>query len=187
MVANVDPEDRSVEAGGSSGSFESIVVGMRCPSCSADDDKVVDSRSAEDGSAIRRRRQCLACGERFTTFERAEDVLLTVIKRSGEIEPFDAGKLIAGLRSACKNRPVGEDDFMRIARGVEEEIRQELSPPTTQTVGIAVLEQLRALDEISYLRFASVYKGFEDVDDFQREVGLLTKKITKKTEAKHSK
>lgn len=153
---------------------------MRCPSCSTDDDRVVDSRSAEDGTAIRRRRECLACGERFTTFERAEEVIVMVTKRSGDLEPFDLEKVVNGLRSACKNRPVGEEDLVAIARSVEEEVRQELSAPTTQTVGIVVLEKLKALDEIAYLRFASVYKGFEDVGDFQREAGLLTKKTDAK-------
>ncbi|MGO9458220.1 MAG: transcriptional regulator NrdR [Acidimicrobiales bacterium] len=148
---------------------------MRCPWCSADDDRVVDSRLAEEGVAIRRRRECLGCGRRFTTFERVEEQPLWVVKRSGQREPFDRAKLIAGVRAACKNRPVSDEALQDLAQLVEETLRVVSSEPTSQQVGVAVLEQLKALDDVAYLRFASVYKGFEDVGDFQREVGLLTK------------
>ncbi len=130
---------------------------------------------AEDGAAIRRRRECVQCGHRYTTFERIDEVPLIVVKRSGERQPFDRGKLIGGLRSATKNRPVSEDQLDRVAREVEEELREAGSEPTSEQVGIAVLDRLRVVDEVAYLRFASVYKGFEGVDDFRREVGLLTK------------
>jgi transcriptional repressor NrdR len=136
---------------------------------------VVDSRLAEEGVAIRRRRECLGCGRRFTTFERVEEQPLWVVKRSGQREPFDRAKLIAGVRAACKNRPVSDDALQDLAQLVEETLRVVTSEPTSQQVGVAVLEQLKALDDVAYLRFASVYKGFEDVGDFQREVGLLTK------------
>jgi transcriptional repressor NrdR len=146
-----------------------------------DDDRVVDSRQADDGAAIRRRRECLGCGRRFTTFERVEEVPLWVVKRSGEREPFDRDKVVAGVRAASKNRPVDEDEFSALAQRVEDGLRAVATEATSQQVGVAVLEQLEALDKVAYLRFASVYKGFEDVGDFQREVGLLTKT----TEPKH--
>jgi transcriptional repressor NrdR len=130
---------------------------------------------AEDGAAIRRRRECAGCGHRFTTFERIDEVPLMVVKRSGLRQPFDRGKLIDGLRSATKNRPVTEDQLDVMAQEVEDELRDGSSEPTSEQVGIAVLERLRVVDEVAYLRFASVYKGFEGVDDFRREVGLLTK------------
>jgi len=148
---------------------------VRCPWCSADDDRVVDSRLSEEGAAIRRRRECLGCGRRFTTFERVEEQPLWVVKRSGQREPFDRAKLIAGVRAACKNRPVSDEALQDLAQLVEETLRVVTTEPTSQQVGVAVLEQLKALDDVAYLRFASVYKGFEDVGDFQREVGLLTK------------
>src|SRR5271168_4409123 len=129
---------------------------------------------AEDGAAIRRRRECGSCGHRYTTFERIDEVPLMVIKRSGARQPFDRGKVVDGLRSATKNRPVSEEQLDVMAAEVEDEMR-EGADPTTEQVGLAVLERLREVDEVAYLRFASVYKGFEGADDFRREVGLLTK------------
>jgi transcriptional repressor NrdR len=148
---------------------------VRCPWCAADDDKVVDSRVADEGAAIRRRRECLGCGQRFTTFERVEEQPLWVVKRSGQREPFDRAKLISGMQAACKNRPVTEETLQDLAGRVEESLRGASPDPTSQQVGMAVLEQLKTLDDVAYLRFASVYKGFEDAGDFQREVGLLIK------------
>ena len=148
---------------------------MRCPVCASVDDKVVDSRMADDGAAIRRRRECLACGRRFTTFERVEEAPLVVVKRSGEREPFDRAKVLAGITAATKNRPLEPALLEAMAGEVEEAVRLEGPVVTTQVVGMAVLDRLRVVDEVAYLRFASVYKGFEDADDFQREVGLLTK------------
>ncbi|HEV7885998.1 MAG TPA: transcriptional regulator NrdR [Acidimicrobiales bacterium] len=148
---------------------------MRCPSCWTLDDKVVDSRTAEDGAAIRRRRECLQCGRRFTTFERVEEVPLMVVKRSGHREGFDRSKIVSGLRSATKNRPVLSEQLEALAGEVEEQLRLEGPELTSQQIGFAVLERLRDVDDVAYLRFASVYKGFEDVDDFAREVTLLTK------------
>ena len=140
---------------------------------------MVDSRVAEDGAAIRRRRECADCGHRYTTFERIDEIPLMVIKRSGVRQPFDRGKLVDGLRSATKNRPVTEEQLETVAQQVEDALREDgsepTSEPTSEQVGLAVLERLRSLDEVAYLRFASVYKGFEGVDDFRREVGLLTK------------
>ncbi len=148
---------------------------MRCPWCSVDDDRVVDSRLADEGAAIRRRRECLSCGRRFTTFERVDELPLWVVKRSGDREPFDRAKVVAGVRAASKNRPVGDEAMIELAQRVEDALRERATEPTTQQVGLAVLEQLKALDDVAYVRFASVYKGFEDLGDFEREVGLLTK------------
>jgi len=151
---------------------------VRCPVCASFDDKVVDSRLAEDGAAIRRRRECLGCGRRFTTYERVEDVPLLVIKRSGDREPWDRAKVVAGLRAAAKNRPLPDAELDDVALQVEEEVRLAGPEVSSEQVGLAVLERLRALDEVAYLRFASVYKGFAEADDFAREArdaGLLTK------------
>ena len=153
---------------------------MRCPYCQSMDDKVIDSRMADSGAATRRRRECLACGRRYTTFERVEELQLVVVKRSGVREPFDRTKILDGIRRAAKNRPISEDDIVAVATGVEDEVR-ELGPEVgSEVVGKAVLDGLRALDPVTYLRFASVYKGFEDLTDFEREVGLLQKTTTPK-------
>jgi transcriptional repressor NrdR len=146
---------------------------VRCPWCAEPEDKVVDSRVAEDGAAIRRRRECLACGRRFTTYERVEEVPLLVAKRSGEREPFQRSKVVAGIQAAAKNRPVTDEAIEALAVAVDEEVRLLGPEPTSDQIGLLVLERLRHLDEVAYLRFASVYKGFEDVGDFEREVGLL--------------
>lgn len=147
---------------------------MRCPRCSSLEDKVIDSRGADDGEAIRRRRECLACGRRFTTYERLEEAPLVVVKRAGQRQPFDRSKVVAGVRAAAKNRPVTPQQMEELAAEVEERLRLGGPEITSHQVGVAVLEGLRVLDEIAYLRFASVYKGFSDVGDFEREVGLLT-------------
>jgi transcriptional repressor NrdR len=147
---------------------------MRCPWCSGLDDRVVDSRLADEGAAIRRRRECLACGRRFTTFERLEDMPLIVAKRSGGREPFARGKIVAGMRAAAKNRPVTVEQLENVAAEIEEALRVEGGELTSARIGQQVLARLRELDEVAYLRFASVYKGFEGLGDFQREVGLLT-------------
>lgn len=148
---------------------------VRCPFCSADDDRVVDSRLAEDGVAIRRRRECSACSHRYTTFERIEEVGLFVTKRSGEREPFDRAKILSGIRSACKNRPVEVERLDALAESVEEAMRLLNRDVTSEEVGMATLEALRDVDDVAYVRFASVYKGFADADDFAREIGMLVK------------
>ena len=148
---------------------------MRCPRCATLDDKVVDSRAAEDGSAIRRRRECLSCGQRFTTYERLEEVPFVVVKRSAAREPFDRSKVISGIEAAAKNRPVSGDQIAAMAADIEESLRMVGSEVTTEEVGLAVLDRLRAVDEVAYLRFASVYKGFSGAGDFEREAGLLKK------------
>ena len=149
---------------------------MRCPFCDALDDKVVDSRVADEGAAIRRRRECLTCGRRYTTYERVEELPLLVVKRSGVSEPFDRAKVAAGIARAAKNRPVDTATIDAITADVEEQFRKGPGAEvTSEQVGLAVLERLRALDPVTSVRFASVYKGFEDLSDFEREVGMLQK------------
>lgn len=160
----------------------SCTVGlMRCPRCSGPEDRVVDSRTAEDGAAIRRRRECLACGRRFTTYERLEEVPFLVIKRSGQREPFERAKIVAGMKAAVKNRPISVTDLEQIAAEIDESLRLEGPEVTSQQIGLAVLDALRARDHVAYLRFASVYKDFTDAGDFQREAGLLAKRTTPKS------
>ena len=152
---------------------------MRCPYCKGLEDKVVDSRLAEDAAAIRRRRECATCGKRYSTFERAEPVALQVRKRSGEPVVFDRSKLIGGLRKACVNRPVPDEALTTLADEVEQIVRAHPSgEATTQDIGLAVLDRLRELDDVAYLRFASVYKDFRELTDFEREVGQLLEKRT---------
>ncbi len=150
------------------------VARVRCPFCRENDDKVVDSRVADEGGAIRRRRECLACGRRYTTYERVEEVGLVVRKRSGVDEPFDRDKLRAGCR-AGGDEPARAATVDAIVGEVEEELRELGGEVGSERVGVAVLERLRGLDHVAYLRFASVYKGFEDLADFEREVGELQK------------
>jgi transcriptional repressor NrdR len=148
---------------------------VRCPTCAGLDDKVIDSRTADDGSAIRRRRECLSCGHRFTTFERSEEQPVMVVKRSGDRVPFDRAKIEAGVVSAAKGRPVTLEQIGDIAAELENEFRAKGGEVPSEQVGLAVLERLRELDQVAYVRFASVYKGFDDPADFQREIRLLTK------------
>ena len=149
---------------------------MRCPWCGGDQDKVVDSRTAEDGAAIRRRRQCAACSRRFTTYERADAVGLTVIKRDGTKIPYDRANVISGISKAMTNRPFTPEDVERIAERVEEKLRRKGPTVTTQEIGLEVLARLRQVDEVAYVRFASVYKDFKEISDFERELGLLLQK-----------
>jgi transcriptional repressor NrdR len=154
---------------------------MRCPFCSHPEDHVVDSRMSEYGRAIRRRRQCESCGQRFTTYERIEEVPLLVQKRSGDREPFDKEKLVAGIRKAFKNRPVSYDVLEQLADDVVESVKEEGSSVVQSAdLGMQILERLRVLDEIAYLRFASVYKDFQELNDFERELGMLQKKLPPK-------
>jgi transcriptional repressor NrdR len=150
---------------------------MRCPSCESDDTKVIDSRPADDGSAIRRRRACPQCEFRFTTFERyvlrVEPLILGVTKRDGSSEPYDRSKIISGVTAAAKGRPVSASEVDSLAAHIEDMIRAEGGTVSTEQVGQAVLTRLRMLDHVAYLRFASVYKGFDEVDDFLRELALL--------------
>ena len=144
---------------------------MICPFCSHDDSRVVDSRPVEDGTQIRRRRECPQCGERFSTQEVA---LLNIIKRSGATEPFAREKVLVGVRKACQGRPVGEDDLVLLAQRVEETLRRTgKAEIEAQEVGMAILAPLRELDEVAYLRYASVYRNFASLEDFEGEIALL--------------
>ena len=147
---------------------------------------MVDSRQSDDGLLIRRRRACLGCERRFTTFERIETVPLVVVKRSGDRESFDADKVIAGLTLATKGRPVEADDLDRVAAAVGEALRAEGNEVSSDQVGRVVLEHLRELDVVAAVRFASVYKEFEDLADFERELDELMgpSRLTKSTEPK---
>ena len=147
---------------------------MRCPACGSFDDKVVDSRQSDDGTSIRRRRSCLACQGRFTTFERLEEVALLVRKRSGVREPFDRAKVVAGLAAAAKARPIDDDQLDAVATAVEEFLRLAGAEVSSEEVGRAVLDRLRDLDVVAAVRFASVYKEFDDLADFERELTELT-------------
>jgi len=147
---------------------------VRCPFCGTDEDRVVDSRPSDDGATIRRRRACAACGRRFTTFERVEEAPLLVLKRDGSKEPFSLGKLVAGLEKACKNRPIDSHGIVRIASDIEETVRARGQREVeSQEVGIELLNALRELDPVAYMRFASVYKDFQDPTDFERELESL--------------
>jgi transcriptional repressor NrdR len=155
---------------------------MRCPYCANEEDKVVDSRNADDGRAIRRRRECLACGRRFTTFERQEEVPLLVRKRNGLEEPFDPQKIVDGVISACKNRPVTLAAIEELAEDVEETMRGlPTRPIPSDEIGREVLERLRDFDDVAYLRFTSVYKDFQELTDFEKELGRLLKKSPPKS------
>lgn len=144
---------------------------MHCPFCRFTDSRVVDSRATDDGSSIRRRRQCPQCQRRFTTVETAS---LTVTKRSGVSEPFSREKVVAGVRKACQGRPVTDDQLARLAQQVEESVRQAGGAEVeAHEVGVAVLAPLRELDEVAYLRFASVYQAFESLEDFEGAITLL--------------
>ncbi len=144
---------------------------MRCPYCRHPDSRVVDSREANDGDAIRRRRACPQCSRRFTT---VEETTLAVVKRSGVTEPFSRAKVITGVRKACQGRPVDEDALALLAQRVEETVRAAgAAELPAHEVGLAILEPLRELDEVAYLRFASVYRGFESLADFEAEISAL--------------
>jgi transcriptional repressor NrdR len=149
---------------------------MRCPWCTDPHDRVVDSRAADGGAAIRRRRECVRCGRRFTTYERLEEVGVVVVKRDGGREPFDRAKVEGGVAKAIKNRPVTPEQVAQLAERVEERLRRRGPVVTSQEVGIQTLGQLRELDDVAYLRFASVYKDFQELTDFERELGLLLQK-----------
>ena len=144
---------------------------MHCPYCRFTDSRVLDSRVAEDGSSIRRRRECRSCAKRFTTLEQMQ---LVVVKRSGVVEPFSREKVVTGVRKACKGRPVTEADLAKLGQKVEETLRASgCAEIPADDVGVAILGPLRELDPIAYLRFASVYRHYESVEDFEAEIARL--------------
>lgn len=150
---------------------------MRCPHCGASSDKVVDSRASQGGAAIRRRRECLECGERFTTYEYVEAFSLILIKRDGRREPYDRNKLQTGVQTACARRPISAEQIDDLVRGVETRLqnlgRREV--PTVE-VGEIVMEELRRLDQVAYVRFASVYRDFKTAEEFRDELDRLSGK-----------
>ncbi|WAC66149.1 transcriptional regulator NrdR [Agrococcus sp. SL85] len=155
---------------------------MHCPFCRNPDSRVVDSRTSDDGLSIRRRRQCTECGRRFTTTETAS---LSVVKRNGVLVPFSRDKVVEGVRKAARGRPVSDADLAQVAQAVEETIRATgASQIDANDIGLAVLPPLRALDEVAYLRFASVYQAFESLDDFETAIaGLREDRRTEEPEA----
>ena len=148
---------------------------MKCPFCGKDNDRVVDSRSASEGEMIRRRRECLECGRRYTTYEVIERTRLRVIKKDGSRVPFDRGKVLAGMLKACEKRPIPTERLEVIVTEIERDIHQnfEREVPVTY-IGEAVMRYLRDLDKVAYVRFASVYREFEDLRDFQAEVRRIS-------------
>ena len=150
---------------------------MKCPYCGHQEDKVLDSRSAKDGEAIKRRRECLSCGGRFNTFEEIEERLLTVIKKDESREPFDRTKILRGMRTACEKRPVSAEALEEAADAIEMHFRNQPSREVySRDIGELVIEALRELDQVAFVRFASVYWQFEDVLQFRELVDALSKR-----------
>ncbi len=147
---------------------------MKCPFCSSLDSKVIDSRTTKDGTAIRRRRECLKCSERFTTYERIEEFQPLVVKKDGRREPFDRRKVIAGIRKACEKRPIGADMIEEFVSNLEKNIQEkgERELPS-KYIGERIMEQLRQWDDVAYVRFASVYKQFKDLQEFMEQLQEL--------------
>lgn len=147
---------------------------MRCPFCGEHEDKVIDSRVSREGDVIRRRRECVSCGRRFTTYERIEEILPLVVKKDGRREPFDRAKVTAGLQKACEKRPISAETIEEVVNQIEARLQEEggKEVPSRQ-IGEAIMEALRRLDPVAYVRFASVYRAFRDVDDFVAELREL--------------
>lgn len=147
---------------------------MKCPRCAEDNDKVIDSRSVRDGLAVRRRRECLACGERFTTYESIETKPVLVVKRDGRRLEFDRAKLVRGITRACEKRPVSGEQIESVADAVEHDLATGMSTEVeSRAIGELVMRHLRRVDEVAYVRFASVYRSFRDVDEFMHELRAL--------------
>lgn len=147
---------------------------MRCPYCTHAEDKVIDTRSSEGGSSIRRRRECLKCGKRFTTFEKVEESPIIVIKKEGERELFDAQKVLRGIMKACEKRPVSSAQMQDIVQQVEFELRNALKHEVSvNEIGEIVMRELKKVDEVAYVRFASVYRQFKDIQSFMEELKHL--------------
>ncbi|HUW30835.1 MAG TPA: transcriptional regulator NrdR [Planctomycetota bacterium] len=150
---------------------------MKCPYCRTDKDRVVDSRSAEEASVIRRRRECLDCGRRYTTYERVEDIPLRVIKKDGSRVPFDRAKILMGLHKACEKRPIATETLEEIVRSIENDIYEHGDKEvSTKAIGELVMKKLRDLDQVAYVRFASVYREFKDPGQFLEELRPLLEK-----------
>ena len=157
---------------------------MKCPYCSSPDTKVTDSRDTDDGASIRRRRQCLACGRRFTTYETVEQVPIRVIKKNGSRELFDRNKLCSGLIRACEKRNISSAQIEEIVKKVEKKIRNELKHEVSSVeIGNLVMNELKNLDQVAYVRFASVYREFKDIGSFMSELETLMKNHKEKTDS----
>ena len=156
---------------------------MKCPACNSQDSRVLDSRPVEDGSSIKRRRECPVCGKRFTTYEVVDTVPIAVVKRNGEREFFDKHKLMLGIERACQKRPV---DAAAVASAIEAELQNAIvTEITSKQIGEIVLSHLREIDIVSYIRFASVYREFQDVDSFMEEIKILNKLAKRKQKVKN--
>jgi len=149
---------------------------MKCPFCGNDEDKVIDSRPAEDGLAIRRRRECLSCNSRFTTYEKIENLPLVVIKKDGTRQPFDRNKIISGIMRACEKRPVSTEQIEKMVNSIEAQAQNSLNREImSQEIGGMVVDRLKEVDEVAYVRFASVYRQFKDVNSFLEELSDIMK------------
>lgn len=147
---------------------------MKCPFCGYRESKVVDSRPADENCSIRRRRECLSCGKRFTTYETVESVPIMVVKKDGSRQSFDRGKVLGGMIRACEKRPVPVAKLEKIAAGIEQELQSSMERElSTEIIGERVMDHLRAIDQVAYVRFASVYRQFKDIDSFMEELTKL--------------
>lgn len=150
---------------------------MKCPFCGHDEDRVIDSRPAEDGAAIRRRRECIGCGARFTTYEKIETLPLLVVKKDGTREPFNRDKLLNGLLKACEKRPVSNEQLMELLTFVEGQVQNAVNREiSSKDIGELVMKKLKEIDEVAYVRFASVYRQFKDVNSFLEELNEMLNK-----------
>ncbi|HET58154.1 MAG TPA: transcriptional repressor NrdR [Deltaproteobacteria bacterium] len=161
---------------------------MKCPFCSNSENKVIDSRLSKDGNSIRRRRECLACSRRFTTYEYVEDVIPVVIKKDGRREPFDRVKILSGLKKACEKRAISMDSIEAVVDRVEEFCQEsQLKEIPSSVIGEKIMEELHRLDGVAYVRFASVYRQFKDVNDFMEELkDVLKTKETRRSRSKRT-
>ena len=149
---------------------------MKCPFCGTLDSKVIDSRSTEEGVSIRRRRECLKCNKRFTTYEKAESIPIMVIKKDKRREPFDSSKIMRGLTRACEKRPISVDMIEDMVYKIETKIYNTLEREiTSDQIGEMLLEQLKDVDEVAFIRFASVYRDFKDIETFRNEINKIVK------------
>ena len=147
---------------------------MKCPFCSFEDSKVVDSRPTDEGTSIRRRRECLSCGKRFTTYETVESLPMVVVKKDGSRQSFDRRKVLGGMIRACEKRPVPLAELEKIAEEIEQDLQNSMEREiSTEAIGEKVMERLRNVDQVAYVRFASVYRQFKDIDTFMTELNKL--------------
>jgi transcriptional repressor NrdR len=161
-------------------------IKMKCPFCGSDTDKVVDSRPIDSSAVIRRRRECHACKRRFTTYERPEEMPLMVVKRDQRREPFDRAKITHGIVRSCIKRPVSQDDIEKTVSEIEQELQDYIMEVPSKTIGDMILRKLKKLDEVAYVRFASIYKEFDGLDAFLKELDRLKRKSTRTRQTAHT-